>query len=505
MTAALLGRRAARALPRPAPALALAPLLLSAVALRYSLGGPLPPGDGGLFYLIGRQLAASFPRLPAHVHFSGMDLPVGYPPLGFYLAALLAKAGMPLDEAMRYLPLAAVLATAGVAALLLRELASSQAAAALAALLLVGLPRFWAGQLAGGGITRAPGLLLCLVAWLLAARARGRQRPVLLAGAAAGLALLFHPEMGVYAVAGLAFLVLLRAPAGERRRALLQAAAGAAAAALSAPWWGWVVAQHGAGLLVGAAAGSQGGWELRFLAPLLPPVYGEAVPWPVSVIVMAGAVAAAVAAGKRWPLVMALWLVLADPRKGTVVATLPLALGAGEALAALVRGSERATFLLTGCLAALSLWSGLTARTAPTWPLEKVAAGDVAAMRAAGGEGGTVLVLSGVQWARDSWSDWGPALSGREYLLTVQGSEWLGGKEFGARRERYRQVQECAAAGDVACLEGWLGELRPAAVWVLRTCPCPGVEEWLRQRGAVAAGNGVYLVGGRDGARILSS
>jgi len=66
-------------------------------------------------------------------------------------------------------------------------------------------------------------------------------------------------------------------------------------------------------------------------------------------------------------------------------------------------------------------------------------------------------------------------------------------------------VQECAAAGDVACLEWRLGELRPAAVWVLRTCPCPGVEEWLRQRGAVAAGNGVYLVGGRDGARILSS
>ena len=469
------------------------------MALRYSLGGPLPPGDGGLFYLMAQRLEEGLPRLPAHVSFSGMELPAAYPPLGFYATALLGRAGVPLDEAMRYLPLVCMTAAMAVACLLLRELASSATAAAVAGLLLLGLPRFWAGQLAGGGITRAPGLLFCLVAWLLAATAAGRRQRMLLAGACAGIALLFHPEMGLYAGAGVLFLALLRAPQGQRRRALLQTvAAGMAAAVVSSPWWGWVLWREGPGLLLGTAAGSQGDAALRLLAPLLPPVYGEASPWPVAVITLAGALAAA-SRGRRWPLAMAAWLVLVDPRKGTVAAALPLALGAGEALAIVVRERERMAALLLGCLALLSLWSGLTAWTAPSWPLEKVSAEEVATLTAAGealGEEGTVLVLSGVHWARDSWSDWGPVLSGREFLLTVQGSEWLGPEEFGARRERYRKVQECAAAGDVACLERWLEELRPTAVWVLRRCECPAVEEWLRERGAVEVEGGVFLLPG---------
>jgi 4-amino-4-deoxy-L-arabinose transferase-like glycosyltransferase len=496
MTAAALRQRATKALPWSALTLALVPLLFLAIALRYCLGGPLPPGDGGLFYLIARQLLESFPRLPAYVSVSGMELPLAYPPLGFYLAAVLAQAGIPLDEAMRYLPLVAMTGAMVVACSLLRQLASSPTAAAIAAVLLLGLPRFWAGQLAGGGITRAPGLLFCLLAWLLAARAAGRWQHMALAGAAAGLALLFHPEMGLYAGAGILFLALLRAPQGNMRRAVLHTAgAGAVAVVVSSPWWVWGLWRQGPGLLLGTAAGSQGDATLRLLVPVLPPVYGEVSPWPVAVITLAGALAAA-CTRRPWPLVMAVWLILVDPRKGTVAAALPLALGAGEALATLVKDREQLGGAFVMALAVLSLSSGLTAWAAPSWPLEKLRTADVAAAAFLGQElqeGERVLVLSGVHWARDPWSDWGPVLSGREFLLTVQGSEWLGPQEFGARIERYQAAQQCASERDEDCLTRWLEELAPAAVWVTRTCRCPWAEEELRQEGAVEMREGVYL------------
>lgn len=508
----MTGRRAALAAPaRPAGgAVAVAPvlglaafasLLMLAVALPIVMGGPLPPGDGGLFYVIVRRLMER-PGDLSPLAWSGMELPLGYPPLGFYLAAALARLGMAPEEAMRAVALGGTVLAAGAGSVVLWRLASSPQAAWAAALLLIGLPRFWAGQLAGGGVTRAPGLFFCLLAWLAALGPSGPRARALLAGALAGVAMLFHPEMGLYGAAGAIFLMAARAEKGTRLQApgygLLVCPV---AALVSSPWWASVAVRYGVGTLLGTAAGSQGGAELRLLAPLLPPVYGEAAPWPVAIAAMAGTVA--MAARGRWlPLAMAAWLVIVDPRKGTVAAALPLALGGGEALWALARPLvgrwQGAAAAAAAGVCALVLWAVAGAHASPAWPLVKAGSGDLATMAALDrllGLDGRVLVLTGQHWARDPWSDWGPALTGREFVLTVQGSEWLGPEEFGARRQRYRAVQECAAAGDVACIEGWLRELRPDVVWVTRACPCREVEGWLRQMAAAPLGEGLYLLG----------
>jgi len=508
----MTGRGAALAAPaRPAraalaatPTLALAAfasLLMLAVALPIVMGGPLPPGDGGLFYVIVRRLMER-PGDRSPLAWSGTELPLGYPPLGFYLAAALARLGMAPEEAMRTVALGGTVLAAGAGALALWRLASAPQAAWVAALLMIGLPRFWAGQLAGGGVTRAPGLFFCVLAWLAAlGPARLRTRAVL-AGALAGVAMLFHPEMGLYGAAGALFLMAARAEKGTRLGALGCGLLVCLVAALvSSPWWASVAVRYGVGTLLGAAAGSQGGAELRLLVPLLPPVYGEAAPWPVAAVAMAGTVAIA-ARGKWLPLLMAAWLVMVDPRKGTVVAALPLALGGGEALWALARPlatrwKGAAAALAVGACA-LVIWTAARAHASPSWPLVKVSTAELAAMEEVERSlppGGRVLVLAGGPWVRDPWSDWGPALTGREFVLTVQGSEWLGPQEFGARRERYRAVQECAAAGDVGCIEGWLRELRPDAVWVTRGCPCHEVEERLQQMGAAPLSGGLYLLG----------
>jgi hypothetical protein len=477
------------------------------VALGVTLGGPLPPGDGGLFYLMARTVGNDPFSYGGEVAFSGMGLPFAYPPLGFYLVAALHRAGLPLDEAMRGVSLAATVLAVGAAGVLLRRLASSWQATMLTVPLLLGLPRFWAGQLAGGGVTRAPGLLLCLLAWLGATALPSRGRGAMLAtGGAIGLAMLFHPEMGLYAAAGTAFLAAACRGEGVAWRGALGRAVGAclAGAIVSVPWWGVVLVRHGPGLLLGTALGSQGGVALRGLVPLLPPVYGEAEPWPVALLAMGGTVAVALR-GRLVPLAWALWLVLVDPRKGTVAASLPLALEGGEALTALLAPLSRWRAALGSAaagLALLSLWSAARAPSSPSWPLMKVGGEDVQVMAQLRGvlpEGGKVMVLSGVSWARDPWSDWGPALTGREFVLTVQGSEWLGPRVFGERQRRYREVQECVRREDVECIARWVEELAPQAVWVTRECRCPHVEGWLERTAAARLGGGVYLLEGRDG------
>jgi hypothetical protein len=139
-----------------------------------------------------------------------------------------------------------------------------------------------------------------------------------------------------------------------------------------------VLARHGPELLVGTALGSQGEVALRGLVPLLPPVYGEAEPWPVALLAMGGTVAVALR-GRPLPLAWALWLVLVDPRKGTVAASLPLALGGGEALALLVAPFSRWRPApgVAAALALLSLWSAARAVASPSWPLVKVRGEDV--------------------------------------------------------------------------------------------------------------------------------
>src|SRR6476660_7094218 len=53
-----------------------------------------PINDGGLFYGFVRQLEPMFPALPDTVTYNGLQLPFAYPPLSFWLVALMSKLGI---------------------------------------------------------------------------------------------------------------------------------------------------------------------------------------------------------------------------------------------------------------------------------------------------------------------------------------------------------------------------------------------------------------------------
>ena len=93
--------------------LLLAAVIAAAVAFRLWLmaATDFPINDGALFYEFVRGTAASFPGLPARVDYNGFSLPFAYPPLSFWIGALLTKGGV--DGALASSRLGIALALAG--------------------------------------------------------------------------------------------------------------------------------------------------------------------------------------------------------------------------------------------------------------------------------------------------------------------------------------------------------------------------------------------------------
>jgi hypothetical protein len=63
------------------------------------------------------------------------------------------------------------------------------------------------------------------------------------------------------------------------------------------------------------------------------------------------------------------------------------------------------------------------------------------------------LVVSPVGWALDRESEWFPALSDRESVATVQGTEWVP-SEFRRREDAHVAMRPCASQG-ASCLDTW--------------------------------------------------
>ena len=135
------------------------------IRLGPALASPFPLHDGGLFVVMIRDIRAAGMSLPATTSYNGGGIPFDYPPLALWLAALLPAD--PLTIVQFAGPLAAVL-TVPMVYMLALELLPGRPYAYVAALLYAVVPRGWDWLIAGGSVTRAPGLLLALVAiWMM--------------------------------------------------------------------------------------------------------------------------------------------------------------------------------------------------------------------------------------------------------------------------------------------------------------------------------------------------
>lgn len=468
------------------------------------LPADFPLNDGGLFFQMTEELQCAHYQLPSFTAYNALHIPFAYPPLGFYLAGFLSDAtSMPLIDTFRWLPLLATCGMLVAFALLAREMLASRVAIVAAITAFALFPRSFGWLVMGGGLTRALGLLFTMLALHQAHRlfATRNLRYALSAGLFTGLTPLSHlgtaPFLAVSLV--LFFLVFGRHRQGVIGLALI----GVVAIVISAPWWGSVVATHGFDPFL--AARQTGGSVftpglvrrnvLGRLARLGAMAAGEPLFPVLAVLALFGAIAAVSVRALAIPV----WWIAAitlDARAGATYATIPMALLAGIGFAdvllpLLLRAAPvravpgghapsrtwwpndgvtgwagdvitryglaaavTAFLILYATLGALTRDADLGAENAFLRSLTREQREAMAWVASNTPPASRFFVVPQDGWAADRIAEWFPALTRRRSVATVQGREWLPGKQFERFERMYRDARDCAAR-DIACVEQW--------------------------------------------------
>jgi hypothetical protein len=400
-------------------------------------------GDGGLFWVMANDLRDNGLVPPGVTTYNTGDIPWVYPPLGIYLVALL---GGELDL-MRILPAAWAIATLPAFWLLARALIGERGA--LVALLAYGLAApAYAGLIAGGGVTRGPGLLLALLTmW---ATVRGN---AVGAGVFGGLTLLTHPIAASYAVLASAILWATR---GARPRMML---AIPIALVIGATWFGPMIARHGIDPFL-AGVGSR---ELNLSENLVTLVAGSLNPPNLAFTIgLVGAVLAV--RRRRWDLIA--WLVVsvfgfAVVDRWTVI---PLSVLAGYTVDAALEQPRRLGAVALLAVAATTTVSGMI--LAPRNETLTAEQREIMAWAKVESPRGATFAVVGYPADR-AMVEWFPALADRINLTAWQGTEWLAS---GSRRTAATAWAECKVA---SCLP-------TADFYVISEGCCPGLNGVMR-------------------------
>jgi hypothetical protein len=177
----------------------LAIIIGSALLVVPLLRSDFPLNDGGLFYVMVKDLVANHYRLPYFTSYNDSGIPFVYPPLPIYFTGFLyGVVGVHLIQLLRWLPLIFTILSIPAFGLLSQTILKSRIQSALAMLSFALLLPPFNRLIMGGGLTRAPGLLFSLLAlcWIYRLYTEHSRRHVLLSAIFSVLVVLSH---GVYA------------------------------------------------------------------------------------------------------------------------------------------------------------------------------------------------------------------------------------------------------------------------------------------------------------------
>jgi hypothetical protein len=416
-------------------------LLLAALAAALSfrlyllIAQDFPINDGALFFEFIRATAATFPSLPTEAAYNGLLLPFAYPPLSFWLGALLTKMGFDSLAVVRVLPILMNIAYLLLFALLLLKSGRSRAFTALAVLLLAVNLRSFEWLLMGGGLTRGLGSVFLVLA-LLAVTIPDSKRCVepsrlrmVLAGAAVGGAILSHLEWGILAAAS---VVLSRALASKDIKEFVTSStlAGLTALALVVPWVLFVHQAHGWDPFLAASGTS--GWKLGFVKGRMLGIASMAV--ASNPLVLVGGVVMLVRRQWFW-IGFILACVILTPRHAQTPAMLAVAVFGAQGIMTAVEFAGRfiqsrkllaaSSFGLVAALLAVNLYRTqlhapvsfralpLEVRQSMAWVKEHH-------------PGARFAIINDRHWPNDSTGEWFPTLASARSVTTVQGREWNG-------------------------------------------------------------------------------
>jgi hypothetical protein len=182
----------------------LAILLGTVVRLQFISGSDFPINDGGLFYQMVEDLLDNELVIPEYTMYNQDKIPFAYPPLAFYLIAILhILTKISLFSLLRYVPALISIITIIAFYILAKEILDDQMLSGIAAVLFSVIPRSFEWFVMGGGITRALGFLFAILSihgiWQLFS-GKKRISAVLRTAIFSGLTVLSHPETALFVV-----------------------------------------------------------------------------------------------------------------------------------------------------------------------------------------------------------------------------------------------------------------------------------------------------------------
>lgn len=292
-----------------------------------------PFGMGGLYLLFAREIAHHGFTLPTWIPlYTAQGLPFAYPPLAFYIEALLRHGlGLPPFVVTNFLPALFSIGTIGVFYRLARVLLASERQALLATAIYALMPAAFLEHLPGEGLVEGLGTLLFIGG--IVALMRLNRRPAWPETAVAGLLIalnLLASPGGAYGLALSAGLLWLLPPGGRRAPLWRLLAAGGIGLLLSAPYWLTVALRHGPGIFWGTFARQHGHLAVWLLAKMGFIVEQQLPLSPWGVLALIGL--AASLAGRDYSLPLWCVAVYMIPREFAYLVAVPLALLAARGL-----------------------------------------------------------------------------------------------------------------------------------------------------------------------------
>ena len=459
------------------------------IRLLLVLSANFPLNDGGMFYAMIRDLQSSHYALPHFTSYNGHQIPFAYPPLGFYVAGLVADlTNGSVFTMLRLLPLLLNVAAIGAFALLARSILRSNDAAAVAVVAFSFLPRSVLWLIMGGGLTRGFGILFALLAMhqcyeMFVRRVLWRAAPTAIF---VSLTILSHPGMALF----LAYsLVLFFFWQGRNRNGFISASIVVlATVVLTAPWWLTVIAYHGTAPFLASIHTGTTSLGTLFGYAIQLDITGEPFFPILGVIAMLGIIWSV--QSRQWMLIIWLAVMLPlDPREYLTEMLVPVSLFVGigviEVLLPWFSRVERSrlprwngrlsSLVMSGVVVyiAIALIAACAPVDVPLTTQDRVAMTWVGQSTPSNSR---FLVITGNRvWVVDRAAEWFPALTGRMSVATVQGSEWLPTGQFSQDVTQYNDLQACADQS-TACIDNWEKETRKSFdyVYVTKRAPIGG-------------------------------
>ena len=445
-------------------------LLITALlfGLIIRLAAPLnaqgPVNDGGLFFQMTRDLQANHFALPAYTTYNHIPIPFAYPPLGFYLTGLIqGLTDISLITLFTYLP--AILSALAILAFyfLAHQLLQDNLKASLAALFYALLPRSFDWSIMGGGITRAPAIVLSFLTLAFSYRllTRKQSKYILPAAICASLLALTHPEITFQTAFSVLILVFffLR----DWKSIFHSITVIALTLTLTSTWWFTVLTRHGPEPFQAALLAHPRDLGLSLLYLFQFNLSGENILTPIAILSLIGLVLDF----RRRDFFLPAWIGLSfigDPRAAPFASLTPMILLAVKGFEAVLTGlglpaqfgngfrSRTARNILLGLVAYVfmsgliaSMWLGnefrilSEEREALNWITQNTP------------KDSRFLLLTGDAALSDPLSEWFPALTGRISIVTVQGHEWTLVSNLILSMRDYNAAQDCLKR-DVSCI-----------------------------------------------------